>query len=46
MRNDEGMTKSEAQKPDSADDSFRNGDTDPGELHLIFSKIWRGRKNE
>ena len=28
MTNDEGMTKSEAQKPGSADDSFRNGDTE------------------
>src|SRR5580765_7976842 len=26
--NDEGMTKSEAQKPGSADDSFRNGNTE------------------
>jgi hypothetical protein len=77
MTNEEGMTKSEAQKPGSADDSFRNGDTEwvlrevpenflrmiagavpklklearelwmeARELHLIFSKIWRGRKNE
>ena len=28
MTNDEGITKSEAQKPGSADDSFRNGDTE------------------
>ena len=28
MTNDEGMTKSEAQKPGTADDSFWNGDTE------------------
>ena len=28
ITNDEGMTKSEAQKPGSAGDSFRNGDTE------------------
>ncbi len=28
MTNDKGMTKSEARKPRSADDSFRNGDTE------------------
>lgn len=28
MTSDEGMTRSEAQKPGSVDDSFRNGDTE------------------
>jgi hypothetical protein len=83
MTNDEGMTKSEAQKPGSADDSVSKKDflksigtcrneareakhflrmlaravpelklqarelwMEARELNLIFSRIWRGRKNE
>jgi hypothetical protein len=38
MTNDEGMTKSEAQRPGSADDSFPNGDRE--------WVIREGRKNE
>jgi hypothetical protein len=47
MTNDEGMTKSEAQKPvPELKLEARELWMEATELRLILSKIWRGRKNE